>query len=148
MRFDAQGDMIIRNESDFKEYLDRRKNKNLYKIKNNRVVVDHVATANVLSKFIELCPMDRWIKTVMLMRVGSPLMKQKAMSHMQIALVIGTTESEVKEMEKAGKVIVGQFLEKCSVKDVVKKFDSKEENKKGINEVKNIITKVNPETAA
>ena len=145
---DRQGDMIIRNESDFKEYLAKRKNKKLYNIKKGRVVVDHVATANVLSKFIELCPMDRWIKTVMLMRVGSPLMKQKAMSHMQIALMIGTTEDEVKEMEVIGKTLVGNFLEKCSVRDVVKKFDSKEENKKGINEVKNIITKVNPETAA
>ena len=142
MLHDADGDMIIRNDSDFKEYLAKRKNKKLYKLKKDgRVTVDHVATANVLSKFIELCPMDKWLKKVMLLRIGNPIINQKAMSHMQIALLVGTDVNEIIEMEKAGKMIVGQFLQRCTTQEAVKKFDDKHKNKSGINDVKNILTK-------
>ncbi len=139
-------DILIRNPDDFKAYLASRKNKNLYSIgKDGHVVVDHVATANVLAKFIELCPMDRWIKKVMIMRIGNPLLNKRAMTHMQIALTIGATVDEVLEIEKAGKVIVGKFLERCSSREAVEKFDRLEGNKRHINEVNNSLLNPQPE---
>ena len=146
MQHDKQGDILIRNQDDFKAYLASRKNKKLYEVKDGHVVVDHVAVANVMAKFIELVPMDRRVKRVMLLRVGSPLMRKKAMSHMQIALMIGTTVDEVIEMENHGKLLVGAFLNRCSMNDAVKSFDSKEANRSGINDVKNIL--VNPQHEA
>lgn len=143
---DKEGSIIIRNDADFKAYLASRTNKKLYETKDGRMVVDHVAVANVMSKFIELCPMDRWIKRVMLMRVGSPLLRKKAMSHMQIALVIGATVDEVIEMEKHGKYLVGMFLERCNAAEAVEKFDRLESNKKHIDEVNNSL--LNPQSEA
>ena len=146
MRQDKEGSIIIRNDADFKAYLASRTNKKLYETKDGRMVVDHVAVANVMSKFIELCPMDRWIKRVMLMRVGSPLLRKKAMSHMQIALTIGATVDEVIEMEKHGKYLVGMFLERCNAQEAVEKFDRLGSNKAEINNIKNTLT--NPEPPA
>ena len=146
MHQDKEGSIIIRNDADFKAYLASRTNKKLYETKDGRMVVDHVAVADVMSKVIKLCPMDRWIKRVMLMRVGSPLLRKRAMSHVQIALMIGATMDEVIEMEKHGKYLVGMFLERCNAKEAVKKFDRLESNKTQINNVKNTLT--NPEPPA
>ena len=146
MRQDKEGSIIIRNETDFKAYLASRTNKKLYETKDGQVVVDHIAVVNVMAKFIELCPMDRKTKMVMLMRVGSPLLRKRAMSHMQIALMIGATMDEVIEMEKHGKYLVGMFLERCNAKEAVEKFDRLESNKTQINNVKNTLT--NPEPPA
>lgn len=137
MQKDSKGNIIIRGPDDFKAYLAARKNKKLFDFKAGHVVVDHIATANVLAKFIELVPMDRWIKKVMLMRVGNPLMNKRQLSHMQIAITIGATVDEVIELERVGKIIVGKFLERCSAQEAVRKFETDLSAARNVNEVKN-----------
>ena len=146
MKTDAQGNIIISNQTDFNEYLAKRKNKKLYSYdKDGKLVVDHLAVANVLGKFIELCPMDPWIRKVMILRIGSPLLKQKPMSHMQIAIQIGATVKEVEEMEVHGKIIVGRFLERCSAREAVEKVN-RDGSMTNINQIKNTL--LNPESPA
>ena len=38
----------------------------------------------------------------MIMRIGSPLLNKKAMSHFAIGMVLGINEEQVKEIEKEG----------------------------------------------
>lgn len=138
MKYDKEGHAIINNTDDFKAWLETRKNKKLYDVDaNGRVIVDHIAVANVLAKFIELCPMDRWIKKVMLMRVGNPLMNNRKMTHMQIAIIIGATVDEVIELENAGKIIVGRFLQHCSAQEAVDKFNSNSKLSRNVDDIKN-----------
>ena len=87
----------------------------LYKTENGKMVVDHSRAATTLALFISNIPMDKWIKRVMLMRIGSPLLNRKQMSHMTIALKIGATMDEVIEMEKIGIEICNEYMQKISV---------------------------------
>lgn len=101
----------------------------------NRVktTINHVETANAAVKMIMLAPLHDKIKQIMILRIGSPLMKQKAMSHLAIALQLGMKESEVFRLEMEGVQIVRDYMEKVCLQDAIGKF-----NKEGSEaEVKN-----------
>ena len=129
-------DFVIKNTNDFERWINGRQGKPLYsKNEDNALVVDHVATANVLCKFIQLMPMDSWCKRVMIMRVGYPLRKLKALSYMQIALSLGCTEDEVNQIEQEGKERLAAYLARISSKEFVDKVASERNLAQQIEEI-------------
>lgn len=86
----------------------------LYKRENGKLVVDHVRTANAMSMFIVNIPMQKIFKKILLMRIGSPLIHKKPMSHTAIAIELGMTEPEVREIEKIALGICNEFMEKST----------------------------------
>jgi hypothetical protein len=100
------------------------------------VTINHVDTANAAIKMIMSTPLHDKIKRIMIMRIGSPILKQKAMSHLAIALQLGMREGEVLRLEMEGVMIVRDYMDKVCMKDSMDKF-----NKEGKpNDVKNILT--------
>jgi len=90
----------------------------LYEKKDGKMHVDHASTANAMVMFIANVPMDKWIKKIMIMRIGAPLLNKAAMSHMQIALRLGMLEKEVQEIEAEGIRICNEFMDRCTGKMV------------------------------
>lgn len=102
--------------SQVEEILKDRKNgtMRLYSRQNGRLVVDHARTANAMVMFIANIPMDKYIKKILIMRLGCPLINHKPMSHLQVALRLGMKESEVQQLEDAGKTICNEYMERVS----------------------------------
>lgn len=111
----------------------------LYKRENGRLVVDHVRTANAMAMFIVNIPMDRIFKKVLLMRLGSPLIHKKTMTHMAIALSLGMGEPEVREIEKVALGICNEFMQKSTGN-----MFSGINNKSLITDTMNDVSKINP----
>jgi hypothetical protein len=103
--------------------------------KRGKLTIKHIDTANATVKMIMQAPIHDLIKKIMILRVGSPVMKQKPMSHLSIALQLGMREGEVAKLEREGVQIVTEFMEKVCLQDSVEKFN-KEGNQ---NDVKNIL---------
>ena len=78
--------------------------------------VDHVKANTNMGLFIGHLPMDPWIKKIMIMRIGSFILRKPPMSHLEIALQLGMTEEEVKELSKK---VVAVFKGKCSAVTVL-----------------------------
>lgn len=87
----------------------------LYSINKGRVVVEHISTVNALCKFIATLNIDNWIKKVLIMRIGAPLIHKKPMTHLQIALKLGMKEEEVKELEAVGIEICNEALKRTQM---------------------------------
>lgn len=86
----------------------------LYKRENGKLVVDHERTANAMAMFIANVPMDKIFKKILLMRIGSPLIHKKPMSHTAIAMSLGMMEPEVREIEKIALGICNEFMIKST----------------------------------
>lgn len=115
--------------------------------KNERIVIDHFKAAIVLTRCIQLCPCDEWIKKVMLRRVGRPWEGKMPMTHMAIALELGCLEKEVKEIEEVGKKIVGDYMAKSMDMASSKKFETEIANQAVVQENTESTT-VNPDNLA
>lgn len=111
----------------------------LYKKENGKIVVDHVRTANAMAMFVVNIPMDKIFKKILLMRIGSPLVHKKAMSHTAIALSLGMNEPEVREIEKIALGICNEFMEK-STGHMFSGID----NKSLVTDTMNEVSKINP----
>ena len=111
----------------------------LYKKENGKLVIDHVRTANAMAMFIVNIPMDKIIKKVLLMRIGSPLIHKKPMTHMAIAVSLGMLETEVREIEAIGLEACNEFMMKSSGH-----MFSGVDNKSLIIDTMNEVDKINP----
>lgn len=85
---------ILRNRRTGKDKINKQGNAPL--------VVNHEQHADLMIKYISNIPMDNIIKTIMIMRIGSPLLKKKPMTHLAIGLSLGMSEIQVKELEILG----------------------------------------------
>lgn len=74
----------------------------LHHTKDGKLHVDHVAAANAMVMYIVNLPIDAWIKKIMVMRIGAPLINKAPMSAKQVALALGMYEQEVIECEQEG----------------------------------------------
>jgi len=75
----------IKNERQFSKAVNDIKSKPVVKKDPaGDIVTNHVAAAETVIRIIQLIPMDEWIKRVMIMRIGNPLINQKPMSHIQL----------------------------------------------------------------
>lgn len=81
---------------------DRRSGKDKISKQNTSLTVNHEQHADLMIRYISNIPMDNIIKTIMIMRIGSPLLKKKPMSHLAIGLSLGIPEIQVKELEQLG----------------------------------------------
>ena len=107
----------------------------LYSEKRGKLVINHERTANAMVKMVMLAPIHDTIKRIMILRIGSPLLKQKPLSHLAIALQLGMKESEVFKLEREGIEIVTEFMNRICLPEAVGKF-----NKEGSeSEVRNIL---------
>ena len=88
-----------------------------------KTTINHVDTANAAIKMVMLAPLHDKIKRIMILRIGSPILKQRAMSHLAIALQLGMREEEVFRLEMEGIQIVRDFMEKVCLTDSVAKFN-------------------------
>ena len=104
--------------------------------KNGKKVINHVKIANDMVKMICMSPVHDLIKRIMILRIGSPLMNQKPLSHLGIALRLGLKENEVFRLEREGIGIVTEFMERVCVQDAVGAFNKEAK----VNDVKNIIS--------
>lgn len=86
----------------------------LYDRKDGKIVINHVATANAMAMFLVNVPMPKIFKKVLLMRIGSPLVHKKSMSHMAIALQLGMNVAEVHEIEAEALRICNDFMSRSS----------------------------------
>ena len=122
MRKDAEGHPIIDNLNQVDGYLAER-NKRLdkdkfYQFKDGTIKVDHLAAADAIIRFINAVPnMDRHVREIMIMRIGSPAMKGVKMSHMAIALAKGMSEDEVVFLEKIGVKMTNEYMERVTLLD-------------------------------
>lgn len=80
----------------------RRTGKDKVQRQDTSLHVDHAPHADLMVRYINNIPMDNIIKTIMIMRIGSPLLKKKPMSHLAVGLSLGISEAEVKELERLG----------------------------------------------
>lgn len=126
---------IVSNSNDLKKESNRL-------ISNENITVDHFKAAVVLVTVIQKCPMDEWCKKVMLRRVGRPWEGLMPKTPLQIALELGCTEKEVKEIEEVGKACVDDFIKRCCDMALSKNFEKNIANEafKQENTDKTIIT--------
>ena len=122
MRRDSKGNIIIDNLDQIDDHIADRskalKKDKLYMFKDGTLRIDHLAAASALIKFIESTPaLDKHIKEIMIMRIGSPAMDGKKMSHVAIALAKGMNVDEVIFMEKVGIKVVNEYLERVTLID-------------------------------
>lgn len=140
-------DEIIKNKGQFDALMKKRRDNSLYKkVIDGKIEVDHVATANAIIKFIMLVPMDRWVKKVMIMRIGDPTKQKKPMSSMAVALALGMTEDEVIEAEEYGKKVVGDFMQRVTAPEFVEKFNREKSLEAQVKEIQSKT--VNPQDEA
>ena len=132
-------DDVIRNAEHYEAVKKARREALYTKSPDGNIIVDHVRTANVLIRFIQLTPMDKWIKDVMIMRIGNPLINLKPATHMQIALTLGCMESEVREMEEVGTKIVNDYIRRVTQPEFVEKFERDRRNKASVDDTLNKI---------
>lgn len=130
-------EIVIKSTDQFEKIIRERKdkarkrqvNKNCMNKEQLPASVNHADVANQVIKVISVLNIDPYIKRVMTMRILAPMLTGKSKSHLSIALELGMTEDEVKEIEQYGIGIVNDLLQKCSSADFVNKFnrDSKVE---------------------
>jgi len=132
MRKDAQGHPIVDNLDQVDAYLKPRnkavEKEKLFEFKDNVLQIDHVSTANVLAEFINSIPngaMDKWMKQILIMRIGRPALNGKKMSHLAIALELGMRVEEVKELEKIAIKICNDYLERVTLVEGARGNDNK-----------------------
>ena len=90
----------------------------------NTSYMNHVEMANLMIKVINVLNIEPVIKKVVSMRLMSPLTHGCEKSYLSIALEIGTTEAEIKEIEKAGLELLQRHLSTVSAPDFMKKFNT------------------------
>jgi len=122
MRYDKDGHPIIDNLDQVDSHIADRskalKKDKLYMFKDGMLHIDHMAAADALIKFINSTPrLDKHIKEIMIMRIGSPAMDGVKMSHTAIALAKGMDEREVVFLEQVGVKIVNEYLERITLLD-------------------------------
>lgn len=122
MKYDKQGHVIIDNLDEVDIHIREReaalKKNKLFCFENGTIKVDHIATAHAMVAFINSIPkLDPWIKKVMIMRIGRPVLNGRPMSHMQIALELGMTTDEVLDLERAGVAIANEWMQKVTITD-------------------------------
>lgn len=144
MRYDKEGHPIVDNLDQIDGYIRERKrnvkNDKLFTVKDGQVKVDHIATANAMIHCINAVNMDKHIKEIMIMRIGSPAMNGVRMSHVAIALAKGMTEQEVIFMEKTGVKIMNEFLHRITLVDGARSNSSTSKP----NEILEKVSKINP----
>lgn len=86
----------------------------LHRRQNGHLVVDHAKTANAMVMFIANIPMDKFIKKILIMRLGCPLINKKPMTHLQVALQLGMKEAEVVELEQVGLQECNSYMERVT----------------------------------
>lgn len=126
LRLDKEGHPIVDNLDQVDDYLEKRnKDMNsgaLVSGKSGTITVDHAAAADALIRFIDSIPnLDPWIKRVMIMRIGNPLLKGKKMTHLAIALELGMDVQEVIDMEKAGVAIANKWMETVTADEIIQR---------------------------
>ena len=81
---------------------DRRSGRAKGSKQNTTLQVNHAQHADLMVRYISNIPMDNIIKTIMIMRIGSPLLKKKSLSHLAIGLSLGIPEDQVRQLEQLG----------------------------------------------
>ena len=95
----------------------------------------HVEMANLVVKVINVIDIDPIIQKVITMRILNPVLHGSEKSHMAIAIELGLTEDEVRNIEQAGITILDSYLQKICAEDFVNTFNR---DKKLATEVKKI----------
>lgn len=95
-------DHLLSAEQVEQHLADRRSGKEKGSRQDSSLVVNHAQHADLMVKYIANIPMEPIIKTIMIMRIGSPLLKKKSMSHLAIGLSLGIPEIQVQELEQRG----------------------------------------------
>ena len=111
-------------------------------ISDERVNIDHFKAAILLITAIQKCPMDKWCKKVLLLKVGRPWEGKMPKSNLQIAILFGCLEDEINEIEEAGKNILFDFMDRASDMAFSKDFENKVVNQAVVS------YKVNPDNQA
>ena len=140
----TMSDNVIHNADEFDAYIKSRQNKALFdRDANGQLKVDHIGAANAMVKMIMLTPMDKWVKRVMIMRIGDPTKKEKPRTHMQVALSLGMMEQEVIEAEQYGMKVVGDFMNRVSSTEFADRFNKEQTLRSQVEDIQN--KKVNSE---
>lgn len=147
LRKDKEGHPIVDDLDQVDEHIAQRKRDvesgALFRMDNGTIKVDHEAAADALINFISAIPnLDPWIKKVMFMRLGAPLIggkRAKKMSHLAIALQLGMKEKEVKDLEKAGKAIANEWMRRVTTEEIIERGQKDGKKSSLINDTLNTI---------
>ncbi len=90
----------------------------------NTSYMNHVEMANLMIKVINVLNIEPVIKKVVSMRLMHPLTHGCTKSYLSIALEIGTTEAEIREIEQVGMGLLQRHLSTVSAPDFMKKFNT------------------------
>ena len=105
---------IARAVKDFRRIEDDQE-KRLGTGNNGKLRIDHIATANLAIKVVNVVPgMHPVIKRILTMRIAEPVKTGKSLSHMQVAISLGMREHEVKRLEREGLMIMNDYLKRAS----------------------------------
>lgn len=145
-KYDAEGHPIVDDLDQVDQYLNQRKEDmesgKLFEENGGTITVDHVATANCLIKFINTIPkLDPWIKKILIMRLSRPLINGKPMSYLAIALELGMSEQDVKDLEIAGKKIANEWMARNTIEDGARSNESNSSINDILNQTANIKMK-------
>ena len=91
------------------KHLDERRNGSQGAKQNTTLQVNHAQHADLMVRYISNLPIDPLIKKIMIMRIGSPLLKKKPLTHLAIGIGLGIPELQVKELEQLGIEMYGEM---------------------------------------
>ncbi len=139
----------IRNAAHYNETAKKPKKVNKVKDPNGDINVHHVDAFILMASIIDCVPMDHWNKKVLMMRLANPLTKDRAMTHIQIAIQLGATEEEIKTIEEESMKIIKDFLDKHTSIEYLDKFNRERSAKRLIQDALNKTSStVNPDEPA
>jgi len=95
---------------------------NKVKDDNGKLVVNHRAVARKMVRFIRQVKMPEFIKDILTYRILGCEPNYQPMTHMQIALLVGMLEEEVKNFEKEGMEICEDALHKVTLEESDEKY--------------------------
>lgn len=121
---------IVHNQDELRNILAERNEKAARREVNKHLIQEdepvnaqHIAIANQIIKVIANLKLDPFIKKVMSARILWPVLHGEERSHLSIALELGATVDDVVQAEEAGIEIVGNLMQRFSVKEEVEKFN-------------------------
>lgn len=126
--------MGLENPKEAKAYLEKHFKKPLSEIDKNfnqdgkinvdrkrSIKVDHLETANVLLKLINVTPMHYMCKRIMTFKIQNP-----GIDNLRVAWTFGIQTSDVVKYEADGKKACMAYMKKTSLQEGVDKFNSEQ----------------------
>lgn len=116
-------EVIVDGDHNFKAKSDKKI------VNNETLTINHFQSAVVLRTLVQKCPMDKWCKQVLLLRIGRPWENIFPMTPLAISIQLGCTEKEVVEIEEAAKNILEDFINRSMDMALSKNFEKDVANK-------------------